>query len=58
MKFFYVHHDSGVDDRGCEVGSTKGSRKLFLSEYRSVIAQVCKGEVTISPFAVDVPMSS
>ena len=58
MKFFYVHNDSGVKDRGCKVGSAKGSQKLFLSEYGSVIAQVCEGEVAISPFAVDVPTSS
>ena len=58
VKFFYVHNDSGVNDRGCEVGNMKGSRKLFLHEYRSEIAWVCKGEVAISPFAVDVPTSS
>ena len=58
MKFFYVHTDSGANDRGCEVGSAKGSRKLFLHEYGSEIAQICEGEVAISPFAVDIPMSS
>ena len=58
MKFLYVHNDSGANDRGGKVGSVKGSQKLFLSEYGSVIAQVCEGEVAISPFAVDVPTSS
>ena len=57
VKFFYIHNDSGVNDRGGEVGSMKGSRKLFLREYGSEIAQVCEGEVAISPFAVDVPTS-
>ena len=58
VKFFYVHNDSGANDRGGEVGSAKGSQKLFLREYGSEIARVCEGKVTISPFAVDVPMSS
>ena len=58
MKFFYVHNDSRANDRGGEVGSVKGSQKLFLHEYRSEIAQVCEGEVAISPFVVDVPTSS
>ena len=58
VKFFYVHNDSRANDRGCEVGSAKGSQKLFLHEYGSEIAWVCKGKVTISPFAVDIPTSS
>ena len=58
VKFFYVHNDSRANDRGCEVGSTKESRKLFLCEYGSEIARVCEGKVGISPFVVDVPTSS
>jgi hypothetical protein len=56
--FFYDHNDCVSNDWCSEVSSAKGSRKLLLGEDGSEIARVCGDEVAISPFAVDVPMSS
>ena len=58
VKFLNVHNDCRTNDRSCKIGSTKGGQKLFLGENGMEIARVCEGEVAISPFAVDVPMSS
>ena len=43
VKFLNVHYDCRTNDRSCEIGSAKGSRKLFLGENGTEIVQVCKG---------------
>ena len=58
VKFLNIH-DYCLSKNGCgEIGGAEGRGELFLCEYRSEVGRVYRGEVTISPFAVDVPLSS
>ncbi len=58
MELVNIHYSTSMEGRAFKESSTKGSRELFLSEYRMEIVRIDCSILTIPLFWIDVPLSS